>query len=202
MNLLNSVLKDFGKLHRINSTHVQLGMSLGVHQKTLWSHVFKLLLFCVFPRHFLLVDTSFLHTEYCGFSYLSQPCTFTTGIASLAKLWEGREKQTELDPNLCKHSSSNEGDGSPSEFWLLQGLIAAGCGWHDRLLWAEVQDNGEWRGHGIFLYPFCPFGVGFSYPWDKTLGLPLEFAPVGFWCLLPVCCVQARGKNSDNMKTL
>lgn len=73
-----------------------------------WAYVFIKRLFevtsssssrsVIFPDISCWLMLPFLHTEYCGFSYLSQPCTYATGWASRAKLWEGREKQTELGP--------------------------------------------------------------------------------------------------------
>lgn len=89
---------------------------------------------------------------------------------------------------------SYEGDSSsPLKLWLLHGPIAAGCGWHDRLLWAQVQENGEYRENRIFLYSCCLFGVSFFI----FLSQNLKVSPgvLAICTLLPAASALSSGQG-------
>lgn len=105
----------------------------------------------------------FLPPENWGFRFLSLPRASTTGVASRATLWEGREKHTN---RACSHPSvtlvpSNEANSSsPSEFCLLQDLTL--------LVVADMMDCYELRcsrrENGGEIGYFCNLSVHSEFP--------------------------------------
>lgn len=158
-------------MNRIKSTHVQLELSPGVHKKTMWS-LFKLLSFYYFPRHFLLVD-AFL-------SFIQNAKALVTSLCHVLPQLGPHPSQsferTEVGSTLpfITLVPSNEGHiSTPSEFWLLHGPLAAGCGWMTGCCWVRCRrmENGEEMGYFCTLSARseCPFHIfeveheGFSW---------------------------------------